>query len=238
MHSECLSERADRPAACEWAESPTEVTFFGATIKADPARFCAWAIYVLVCGCATGRAVSRLHSHPAPVSRARCRRRGRADRLNPAGASPPDCCRRWVRRGHVVSRQAVGDGGWVAEFVDDRADAGVADEPSGSRRLSGCCLPYRGVTGRDRWRTRPTRRRTSAPWRRRTFAVTVGIDVKGAPVGQIVQGLPWLIPPEGSRETAAAIALVQSDGTVPHAVLAEDASDARVAGRTLLTTIS
>ena len=54
------------------AEAPTEVTF-GATIKADPARFCAWAIYVLD-GCATGRAVSRLHSHPAPVSRARCRR--------------------------------------------------------------------------------------------------------------------------------------------------------------------
>ena len=49
-----------------------------------------------------------------------------------------------------------------------------------------------------------------------------------AAVGQIVQGLPWLIPPEGSTETAAAIALVQSDGTVPHAVLAEDASDTQL----------
>jgi hypothetical protein len=49
-----------------------------------------------------------------------------------------------------------------------------------------------------------------------------------AAVGQIVQGFPSLIPPEGSKETAAAIALVQSDGTVPHAVLAEDASDAQL----------
>lgn len=60
------------------------------------------------------------------------------------------------------------------------------------------------------------------------FAVPVGIDVMGAADGQIVQDLPLLIPPEGSTETAAAIALVQSDGTVPHAVQAEDASDAQL----------
>ena len=62
------------------------------------------------------------------------------------------------------------------------------------------------------------------------FSVPVGVDVKGAAVGQIVEGLPWLIPPEGSTETAAAIALVRSDGTVAQAKLAADATDAQLRG--------
>jgi hypothetical protein len=60
------------------------------------------------------------------------------------------------------------------------------------------------------------------------FAVPVGIDVKGAAVGQIVASLPELIPPEGSTETESAVALVGSDGVVAHVMPPEDADDAQL----------